>query len=140
MSLSWNRARKGPIQGFHGFRIGPLPHSCPALTRGCQETCIPCLLLFSISTTWLAVPAPGLSGSAHQLPLGQCSWENPSHSPGNGHGNSRDKAALPGPSTSLIQIPGGWAGKPKQAMSLVGSWLSYQQAGPWVTTSPPWRP
>lgn len=124
MSLSSNRT---PIQSFHGFRIGPLPHSCPALSPGAvRKPGFPACFSFSSAPPGWQCPAPGLSGSAHQLPLGNCSWENPSHSPETGHGNSRDKAALPGPSTAFIQIPGGGAGKPK---SLVGSWLCHRLAG-----------
>lgn len=71
------QGQEGPYLGLSRLQDQPLPCSRLALTRGRWETWIPCLLLLSLSTTWLPLPAPGLPGSAHQLPLNQCSWETP---------------------------------------------------------------
>lgn len=116
------QGQEGPHPAFHHFRIGPLPHSCPTLTRGCPEPQSPRLLPFSIRTTWLALPTPtvakppgpsGLRGDPGLSPSGPCgSCAHGRHPlpPSWGVG-----VAAPGPSTSLTQIPGGEAVKPTQA-------------------------
>lgn len=89
------QGQEGPHPACHHFRIGPLPHSCPTLPMGCPEPQSPCLLPFSIRTTWVALPTPTVAkppgpsgllvilGSAHQVPVGHVLMgDTPSHPPG----------------------------------------------------------
>lgn len=150
------QGQEGPSQAFHGFRIGPLPHRCPALPGGCQETWNPHFSFPSEPSGWhyqsspphhhpVAKPSAHLAsmvtrvlGSAHQVPVGHTLM---------GDTPSTQEVVTVTPGTRLrglvppLLLPKSQeAGQESQSqpMSLAGSWLCHRQAGwPWATPSPP---
>lgn len=124
------QGQEGPYPGLSRLQDWSPPSQPPCPPQGLPGNLDALLasLFHQHHLAGIASPRPmWLSPSA---PLGSLLMgDTPPTLLGRGHGNSRDKAALPGPSTSFIQVPGGGAGTPKQAMSLVGSWLCHRQAG-----------